>query len=84
MLVCKRERARILGTRSRERRHVFVGSRSGTINQGFSSVLRQQAKVSRPPDRRALRRFAKARTGSAKNITPKRENTRSKVATWNW
>jgi hypothetical protein len=60
--------------------HHPTNPKARSISHGFSSDLRQQAKVSRPPGRSAVRRFVKARAGSAKNITPNRENSRSKAA----
>ena len=53
----------------------------------FSAGARQHTKASRPPGTNPLRILAKARGGSAKNITPKREKTASNVAgakTWVW
>ena len=47
---------------------------------GFSRGSRQQAKASRPDGFSPRRRLAKERAGSAKNITPKRETRRSKLA----
>ena len=47
---------------------------------GFSAALRQAMKRSSPPSLAARRRFAKARTESSKNITPKREMIMSKLA----
>lgn len=46
---------------------------------GFSSMSRQAMNRSPAPARAARRRFAKARTESSKNITPKRETTASKA-----
>ena len=53
---------------------------TGAIIHGFLSRGCQQTKASRPPGRSARRRFANAATGSAKNITPKREKTTSNGA----
>jgi hypothetical protein len=50
---------------------------SGTATHGFSSRARQQSMTSRPPGFSARRRLAKAAAGSAKNMTPKRETSRS-------
>ena len=61
-------------------RQVLRRGRSGTVISGFSASARQQTKASRPPGFRAPRRLAKAAGGSAKNITPKREKTASKLA----
>ena len=55
------------------------GASGGTCSQGFSSNLRQQANKRRPLGFSAVRRLVKARTGSAKNMTPKREKRRSKA-----
>ena len=49
----------------------------GIKAQPFSLKLRQQTKARRPPGFSAPRKCAKAAIGSAKNITPKRENSRS-------
>ena len=46
----------------------------------FSAGVRQQTNTSRPPGFSARRMLANAAGGSAKNITPKRENTASKLA----
>jgi hypothetical protein len=48
-----------------------------TIELGKVSGLKT-AKASRPSGFIALRIFAKVATGSAKNMTPKREKTKSK------
>ncbi len=50
------------------------------LNIGFSSSLRQQANTSRAPGAAAERTFANAASGSSKNMTPKRETTRSNGA----
>ena len=52
----------------------------GRMKNGFSRGSRQQANASRPDGLSALRRLANDSTGSAKNITPKREASRSKLA----
>ena len=54
-----------------------VAAFSGVISQGLSRGSRQQVNASRPVGFSALRRLAKLRAGSAKNITPKREIMRS-------
>ncbi len=46
----------------------------GRVMIGFWSGLRQHRKASRPPGFSARRRLLKAAVGSAKNMTPKREN----------
>ena len=50
---------------------------NGAVISGFSAGGRQQTKAIRPPGLSALRILAKAAAGSAKNITPKRENAAS-------
>ena len=59
----------------------------GMSIHSLSNTLCQQTKDSTPPGRSALRTLAKAATGSAKNITPKREYAASnraspKSCTW--
>src|SRR5947209_16676741 len=49
------------------------------MKNGFSRGSRQQANASRPEGFNALRMLANDATGSAKNITPKREASRSKL-----
>ena len=61
-------------------RVIDVGCGSGAIKKGFSRGSRQQAKASRPDARSARRMFENDSTGSAKNITPNREASRSKLA----
>ena len=53
-------------------------ARAGTSIHGLRWIGCQQTNARRPPPRSARRRFAKAAVGSAKNMTPKRENRRSK------
>jgi glycerate kinase len=55
-------------------------ARSGAMKNGFSRGSCQQAKASRPLFRIALRKLVNDATGSAKNITPKREASRSKLS----
>jgi hypothetical protein len=50
------------------------------MKNGFSLGSSQQAKARRPDGFSACRRLAKESVGSAKNITPKRETRRSKLA----
>ena len=57
-----------------------VVTASGADAQRFSGAVRQHTKDSRPPGLSALCRLAKAPMGSSKNITPKREVTRSNSA----
>jgi hypothetical protein len=45
----------------------------------FSCGVRKTAKATRPSDFIALRMLANVATGSAKNMTPKREKTKSKL-----
>jgi hypothetical protein len=45
----------------------------------FSCSVRNTAKASRPSGFTALRMLAKVETGSEKNMTPKREKTKSKL-----
>ena len=77
--VAEGERSRRVGraaaaeTRRAARRRARAPSSTGSASRGC-----QHTKARRPPGRSARRRFAKAATGSAKNITPKREKTRSK------
>ena len=54
-----------------------VAIRCGQANQGLSSGLAQATNAILPSGRRADRRFRRAATGSAKNIIPKRDATRS-------
>ena len=46
--------------------------------KGFSAGVRKTARASRPSGFIARRTLPNAAVGSAKNMTPKRENTRSK------
>ena len=57
-----------------------AAARSAVVMNGFSAALRQATNRSSAPSFAARRRFAKARTGSSKNITPKREMIMSKLA----
>jgi hypothetical protein len=50
------------------------------MKNGFSRGSRQQANASRPEGRSALRMFANDSAGSAKNITPNRDASTSKLA----
>ena len=52
-------------------------ARAGTVPQGFSCGVRHAMKTRRPVGLSARRMLRKAATGSAKNMTPKREKTRS-------
>src|SRR2546421_12529030 len=53
---------------------------NGRTVQGFSAAVRNTMSASRPPGFIAWRTLENAAIGSLKNITPKRENTRSKLA----
>src|SRR6185295_17718011 len=57
-----------------------AAARSAAVMNGFSAGLRQAMKRISAPGAAARRRLAKARTGSSKNMTPKREVIRSKDA----
>jgi hypothetical protein len=50
---------------------------SGVIAQGLSRGVRQHANTQRPPGRSALRICVNAGTDCSKNITPKREYSKS-------
>jgi hypothetical protein len=57
-----------------------LATMTGFSIHGFSDSARQQASASRPPGFVARPILAKAASASRKNITPKREKTRSKAA----
>ena len=71
------EWTRIVGRHLRQTRHVLIPACRGTMNHGFARGSRQHTKTRRPPGRSAVRIFANEISGRAKNITPKRENSRS-------
>jgi hypothetical protein len=52
---------------------------SGAVAHLFSCGERKTTKATRPWDFIALRMLVKAATGSAKNMIPKREKTKSKL-----
>src|SRR5208337_3998337 len=58
-------------------REIRVVAHLVALLQGLNLASRQQTNARRPSRRSARRRFEKARTGSAKNMTPKRETTTS-------
>src|SRR6202041_2430338 len=58
-------------------------ARRGSSSNSFSLSPRQQTNPSLPPGRSARRILLKAAMGSAKNITPKRENAASNEPVWN-
>ena len=57
-----------------------AAARSAVVMNGFSAALRQAMQWSVASGVAAWRRFAKARTGSLKNITPRRDTMLSKLA----
>lgn len=57
-----------------------AATRSAVVMNGLSAGLRQAMACRWPPLRSARRRLAKACTGWLKNITPKRETMRSRLA----
>ena len=63
----------VLGASGQLREDVRRRALRGGHEVGFSAALRQARQASLPPRRTAERRLRKAATGSAKNITPKRE-----------
>ncbi len=68
------------GRRAGSRGNSGAAARSAVVMNGFSAAARHARKRNAAPSRAARRRFAKAATGSSKNITPRRETMVSNPA----